>query len=597
MRTGRMGVLKQRMLLRSHAPLYAFVLAMAMALLFLLPVGPASRLIPEALAHALPVRSEPAQGAILRKPPSQVHIWFDDALVTANSHMSVLDPKGNEVDKRDSYVGRSNPREMSVTLAKLPAGTYTVLWVAQSADDGHITEGSFVFSVTLPDGTVPPLPAGASSAGGGTSTGTSFVVNGPILLQALATWLALLSMTFWVGGLIWETWVLTPGASDDPSLARASWVASRRFRRLVPYALGTVLLADVAMVLGQAAALTGNWSSAIAPSSLHSMLFGSHFGLFWWMREAIVPAALGLWGLSAWHGWSPWRVRPQEAANAPTSANELQPIPDWWQGVLQVVRGIPHLPAQLLAGWQRSSWVGRAQVLLGAALLVAFAFSGHAAAVPPSELGFSLSVDLLHLVGNAAWVGGLLYIGVVLVPSLRRLGTNSRARVLARGLPVFSVLAATSAVVLAATGPLNATVHMTSWQQFLTTPYGWTLAVKVECFLLMVAISAYHAFYLRPRLVQALTSSRVVIAIVSGRALVQMAPSSRSEKARAAPDASETPLEIQGNQGDESDSERIQRLTERLEGWLQREAALGVAVLLCVALLSVVFAGTLVPPM
>jgi hypothetical protein len=37
--------------------------------------------------------------------------------------------------------------------------------------------------------------------------------------------------------------------------------------------------------------------------------------------------------------------------------------------------------------------------------------------------------------------------------------------------------------------------------------------------------------------------------------------------------------------------ERILHLAERLEGWLQREAALGVAVLLCV-----VFAGTLAPP-
>ncbi len=270
------------------------------------------------------MRSEPAPGAILRKPPSEVHIWFDDALVPANSHMSVLDPQGHEVDRRDSHLSGSNPREMSVTLAKLPAGTYTVLWVAQSADDGHITEGSFVFSVTLPDGTVPPLPTGASSACGRTVPGTSVVPRGPILLQALATWLALLGMTFWLGGLIWETWVLTPGASDDPDLVRASWVASRRFRRLVPYALGTVLLADVAMVLGQAAALTGNWSSAFAPSSLQSILFGSHFGLFWWMRQAVVLAALGLRGLSARRGWSPWSDRRRSAAHSRLVAGCLE---------------------------------------------------------------------------------------------------------------------------------------------------------------------------------------------------------------------------------------------------------------------------------
>lgn len=138
---------------------------------------------------------------------------------------------------------------------------------------------------------------------------------------------------------------------------------------------------------------------------------------------------------------------------------------------------------------------------------------------------------------------------------------------------------------------------MTSWQQFLSTPYGWVLSVKIECFLLLVAISAYHAFYLRPRLVQALTSSSVVVANVPGQALVQVAHASASGKARATEGAPEAPSGIPGDQGDERNAERIRRLAERLESWLQREAALGGAVLLCVALLSVVFAGTLVPPL
>ncbi len=112
----------------------------------------------------------------------------------------------------------------------------------------------------------------------------------------------------------------------------------------------------------------------------------------------------------------------------------------------------------------------------------------------------------------------------------------------------------------------------------------------------MVAISAYHAFYLRPRLVRALAPSTVVAVGVPGQALVQVAHASASGKACATTDAFETLSGLPGSQGDECNSERIQRLAERMEGWLQREAALGVVVLLCVALLSVVFAGTLAPP-
>jgi methionine-rich copper-binding protein CopC len=106
----RTARLRPRTAHRRHLLLCVLVLGFGMTLLALLPVGPASRLIPEALAHALPVRSKPTPNAILRKPPSQVTIWFDDALVPTNSHMSVLDPKGNEVDRRDSRVSHSNPR-------------------------------------------------------------------------------------------------------------------------------------------------------------------------------------------------------------------------------------------------------------------------------------------------------------------------------------------------------------------------------------------------------------------------------------------------------------------------------------------------------
>ena len=219
---------------------------------------------PKAWAHALPVRSDPAPNAALRTPPAQVRIWFDDALVSATSHISIQGPLGHEVDRRENHLRRSNPREMSVTLPKLPAGTYTVLWVAQSADDGHIAEGSFVFSVTLPDGTDPAAAHGLfprqqfehseqrGARWANARTGACYLA-GVARDDVLAD------------GLIWETWVLTPGASDDPDLARASLKASRRFHRLVPYALGAVIFADVAMVLGQAAALSGGCPARLNP--------------------------------------------------------------------------------------------------------------------------------------------------------------------------------------------------------------------------------------------------------------------------------------------------------------------------------------------
>src|SRR5205823_8067221 len=136
----------------------------------------------------------------------------------------------------------------------------------------------------------------------------------------------------------------------------------------------------------------------------------------------------------------------------------------------------------------------------------------------------------------AAWVGGLLYISSVLMPTLHRLSLRQYAQMLAQGVPEFSALALTSAIVLAATGSLNTSLHLTSLQQFLTTLYGWMLAVKIEFFLLMAALSAYHAFYLRPRLVQALSRREE-----GGVGTTKQALLTASTRATARPERREAP--------------------------------------------------------
>jgi copper transport protein len=266
------------------------------------------------------------------------------------------------------------------------------------------------------------------------------------------------------------------------------------------------------------------------------------------------------------------------------------------------LRGVERLPGRILRGWSGRSWVGRADCVLGGTLLVAFALSGHAAAVDPSELAYALGVDLLHLLGNAAWIGGLLYISVVFVPSLRGLAARQRARVLALGLPQFSALAFVSATVLAATGTLNTTIHLTSIAQFLTTSYGRTLAIKIEFFLVIVVISAYHAFGLRPRLAYALAHDAAPGAVTTASPREAPATLARVGGSGATPTGAHAQAvrgELAGGDGGPPPlnrplSARAQGLADGLEDWLRREAMIGVVILFCVALLAA-FAGSLTP--
>lgn len=484
----------------------AAAIGLLLVIVSLLPIGAARSLIPSALAHAELVRSEPAARQVLQAPPSRVRMWFSEDLNALTSRAVVVDPTNKEVDNHDSEVSHSNPREMDVEVPLLPAGTYVVAWRTQSADDGHVLAGSFYFRIARPDGTVPPLPrvlpTGHIPGAGGAGTGGG--LDGPGWLQAVATWLALVFMTFWVGGVIWETWILSPVGEGDVDLAAAGRAAGERFRRMAPWVLGLIVLTDVGIVLALSAELAGDWSGLVSGPLLRAVVFGSQFGAYWWLRQIVAGAALALTvaGARGVAGAALWRAADAVPGRAPT--REPSRAAEWGPWLLAALR---RLPAALARGWRARTLAGRAQLVLGAALVLAFALSGHAAAVAPSEKAYALSVDLLHLLGTALWAGGLLYIAFVLIPALRTLPDRQRAAVLARGLPAFSAAAIITVLVLAATGSLNATIHLTSITQFLTTTYGITLAFKIELFLVMAAISAYHAFRLRPRLLRALDAA------------------------------------------------------------------------------------------
>ncbi|HEV2236112.1 MAG TPA: copper resistance protein CopC [Ktedonobacterales bacterium] len=567
-------------------------LALALALVCWAPAGPFRAAVPLASAHAILVRSDPAADTVLRSPPSRVRLWFSEDLNKNSSSALVVDAANRRVDTHDLEFPRSDPREMAVSLPLLPAGVYVVAWKTQSAEDGHVTSGSFLFRVARPDGSIPPLPArlptGNTPGTGG--AGNSGGVDGPTLLGGAGTWLALLLLTFWLGGMIWETWIAPPLPASEAPLALAARAAATRFRALLPGALLALLAANLLVVLSLGAQLAGDWSGLFSLTWLSGIVFGSRFGAFWWLRQAGALAAL----LLAW--WLArrdplWRYRA-DVAEDPAPAPEPERLGAWPAWLLATTR---HTPRALVAGLRRRTIWGRVELALGAVTLVAFAFSGHAAAVASNELAYAVSVDLLHLAGDAIWVGGLFYIAFVLVPALGQLPAGVRGAVLARGLPRFSALAVVTVVVLAATGSLNATIHLTSISQFLTTAYGRTLAIKIELFLIMAAISYYHAFRLRPRLARAL-------AVEASPALER--PLALAEGAARATTGHGAALAERGANGHGaaagggtvagSLSLPAARLADTLEDWLRREAVLGAAILLCVALLGV-FAGTLAP--
>jgi len=132
-------------------------------------------------------------------------------------------------------------------------------------------------------------------------------------------------------------------------------------------------------------------------------------------------------------------------------------------------------------------------------------------------------------------------------------------------------------------------VHLTSWEQLATTAYGQALLVKVLLVGAMLVTSAFHVFWLRPRLKQAYLQYEHAVTHQTS----QLSPAGgHASSVQLTVKASSTALSI--TRQVEQHEERLTLCMQRLMRVLRFEPALGIAVLLCVGLMNV-FAGTLAP--
>src|SRR5712691_7265837 len=129
-----------------------------------------------ASAHAILLRSDPPKDAVLTTAPGTVRMWFTEALNPAFSTAEVVNAASKRVDNNDAHMNPGDETEMDLTLQpNLPPDVYIVIYRTDSAIDGHVLRGSFIFSVASPDGTVPTLSPGANPVanvfGGGNLSG------------------------------------------------------------------------------------------------------------------------------------------------------------------------------------------------------------------------------------------------------------------------------------------------------------------------------------------------------------------------------------------------------------------------------------------
>jgi copper transport protein len=411
--------------------------------LVLLVAATASLLAPaKAYAHLHLERSAPAANDTLTAAPSVIRLTYSESVELGFSDLSLVGPLG-EVRLGELVVPVDSPAVLEARIVgRLVAGEYTVRWQAASAD-GHPMRGEYTFTIAADaEGLPPAVPTAAITARPDTTPpparAATFGVESPgYVAVRWGTFVALLAV---IGAVAFRLLVLAPLADDKETVS----LAATRAARLGLWAAALLFLAAFLRLGAESAAVSGTLADATHAGGI---VFGT------------------IWGA----GW-----------------------------LLEVGGALVALAGFLLA--RRGADVGWLIAALGAVALAFFpALSGHA--VSEERFRFATVIaDGLHVFSAGGWLGSLLFLLVVGIPSAGRARSRDRGETLTRMVTAFSAPALTFAALLLLTGIFASWVHLGSLSALTGTAYGKTLLGKLAVVAVVAVAGVVNWRSLRPKL-------------------------------------------------------------------------------------------------
>ena len=450
-----------------------------------------------AWAHAELVSSDPGYGDRLAAGPAEVRLEFSGAMDLTGARLALHRKGSGQVEALHPKLASADRRVVSVALpADLPESAYTMVWFFLGSD-GHLMGGEVPFVIGTPavaavPKAVPPeaarTPREVQTLGPGIAgpavqleavRPATPVSKRPRFAIAVATPQALVrvldyaSLAILIGGGFFLARVWTDGTGE------------RRAQRLLWWALLGSAVATLLTFGLTAAGLRGvNALEALDPSVMGAVL-GTRFSRVIFARAAF----LGLAFL---------------ALTTLTLGREQAVRSRWWR---------------MLAG------------ISGGGVLLTHALLGHA-----SSEGFAARLAVfVHLVGVAAWLGGLVFLAAVVLP--RRRADELRAL-----LPRFSSLAFTAVSAMVVAGVVMVLRVAPKVTELPQTGYGRMLLLKLLFVGLLLAAAQRARTFTERRLVKDATRLRPLVAAVGVElVLAVVILSSTSVLAGRVPPSTRTP--------------------------------------------------------
>ena len=237
------------------SPALRRLLALAVAVALVPLVAPAA-----ASAHAILLRSTPADGAVLQEPPARVTLQFSEPVETSLASIRIVDAQLNRVD--EGRLAHPRPDTVEVELPRLPRGSYVVTWRVVSADT-HAVRGAFVFSIGTGEGA-----ADIAARAGGAQAAPERVE----LTFAVVRFLSFVFLLFCVGAA-----VLAALVADVP----------RRAGRVLVGAAAALALLSLLGIVCQGAEAGGTGFRSALDAGVISDVLDSRFGQAWGIRAGI----------------------------------------------------------------------------------------------------------------------------------------------------------------------------------------------------------------------------------------------------------------------------------------------------------------------
>ena len=432
-------------------------------------------------AHSFVRSTDPKDGAKLRTAPDHVVIRFNEQVEIAFGGIQVFDPAGERVDHDETEFVSGDRKVIRTRLEDgLTNGRYEVRWRIVAAD-GHPRKGEFGFRLAAPAPAVSPSPpAGQGGTGmgapdrpgmGAPDEGMGEAVL-PNVLLGITRWLifaGLLLMTG-LGAFAFAVWRRTGGLSRSPQVNQAFY---RRCSVVMRFALGAAILGSLASIPVQGAIAADVPLAQTFSSDILRAVFDTRFG-------QVVLVRLGLLLVFA-AVLLPWRsVAERRILAVATARQDL--------GAAAVRPAEPRLTVAVLA-------------LLAVGLLATVSYGGHAGTTDP--VAVNMTADVVHLVGAAVWLGGLIGLVAVALPATRPLEEGPRVQLVAPLVSRFSTLAFIAVAVIAASGVFRSWIEIRTLEGLTGYSYGLTLLGKLAVVIPLLLLGGINRQWTRPRLQRA----------------------------------------------------------------------------------------------